>query len=55
MAGFSLHAGVATSSHERAKLERLRRYITRPDARRRTGINDRFLLLQNRHTCHPWQ
>ena len=29
-AGFSLHAGVATRAHERAKLERLCRYITRP-------------------------
>jgi hypothetical protein len=29
-AGFSLHAGVATKVNERAKLERLCRYITRP-------------------------
>lgn len=29
-AGFSLHAGVATNANERAKLERLCRYITRP-------------------------
>jgi len=29
-AGFSLHAGVATKANERAKLERLCRYITRP-------------------------
>jgi len=29
-AGFSLHAGVATKARERAKLERLCRYITRP-------------------------
>ena len=29
-AGFSLHAGVASAAHERAKLERLCRYITRP-------------------------
>jgi ribosomal protein S27E len=28
--GFSLHAGVATKTNERAKLERLCRYITRP-------------------------
>jgi hypothetical protein len=28
--GFSLHAGVATKAHERKKLERLCRYITRP-------------------------
>ena len=30
VAGFSLHAGVATNANERAKLERLCRYITRP-------------------------
>jgi hypothetical protein len=29
-AGFSLHAGVASEAHERDKLERLCRYITRP-------------------------
>ena len=29
-AGFSLHAGVATGANERAKLERLCRYISRP-------------------------
>ena len=29
-AGFSLHAGVASEAHEREKLERLCRYITRP-------------------------
>ena len=29
-AGFSLHAGVASAAHEREKLERLCRYITRP-------------------------
>jgi hypothetical protein len=29
-AGFSLHAGVAAKANERAKLERLCRYITRP-------------------------
>lgn len=29
-AGFSLHAGAATKANERAKLERLCRYITRP-------------------------
>ena len=28
--GFSLHAGVATGANERAKLERLCRYISRP-------------------------
>jgi hypothetical protein len=30
VAGFSLHAGVATQANERDKLERLCRYITRP-------------------------
>ena len=30
VAGFSLHAGVAAKAHERQKLERLCRYITRP-------------------------
>jgi hypothetical protein len=29
-AGFSLHAGIACTSHQRKKLERLCRYITRP-------------------------
>ena len=29
-AGFSLHAGAACEAHEREKLERLCRYITRP-------------------------
>jgi len=30
VAGFSLHAGIAKKANERAKLERLCRYITRP-------------------------
>ena len=30
VAGFSLHAGIATKANEPAKLERLCRYITRP-------------------------
>ena len=30
VAGFSLHAGVATKANDRVKLERLCRYITRP-------------------------
>ena len=30
VAGFSLHAGVAAKAHERSKLERLCRYISRP-------------------------
>lgn len=32
IAGFSLHAGVATKTRERKKLERLCRYISRPAA-----------------------
>jgi hypothetical protein len=28
--GFSLHAGVSTEAHQRDKLERLCRYVTRP-------------------------
>ena len=30
VSGFSLHAGVAAKAHQRQKLERLCRYITRP-------------------------
>lgn len=30
VAGFSLHAGVATKAHQRDKLERLCRYMARP-------------------------
>jgi hypothetical protein len=30
VAGFSLHAGVAAEAHQRQKLERLCRYISRP-------------------------
>ena len=37
--GFSLHAGVAAQAWERAKLERLCRYITRP------AISERRLSL----------
>ena len=40
-AGFSLHAGIACKSHQRKKLERLCRYITRP------AIADRRLSLAN--------
>jgi hypothetical protein len=40
--GFSLHAGVATKAHERAKLERICRYIARPAvAEERLSTNDR--------------
>ena len=31
VAGFSLHAGVAARAYERKKLERLCRYISRPE------------------------
>ena len=40
-AGFSLHAGIACKSHQRKKLERLCRYITRPP------IAERRLSLAN--------
>ena len=40
-AGFSLHAGIACKSHQRTKLERLCRYITRP------AIAERRLSLAN--------
>jgi len=41
-AGFSLHAGVAAQAHERAKLERLCRYIARPAV-----SNQRLSLTRN--------
>ena len=44
VAGFSLHAGVAARAHERAKLERLCRYISRPPGRRTPVVAHR-----------PWQ
>jgi len=40
-AGFSLRAGVAASAHQRDKLERLCRYITRP------AVSDKRLSLTN--------
>ena len=40
-AGFSLHAGISCKSHQRKKLERLCRYITRP------AIAERRLSLAN--------
>jgi len=39
VSGFSLHAGVAIKAHQREKLERLCRYITRP------AISEKRLLL----------
>ena len=43
-AGFSLHAGVAAAAHQRAKLERLCRYITRP------AVSTQRLSLTNQGT-----
>ncbi len=43
-AGFWLHAGVASEAHEREKLERLRRYITRPAI-----ATERLLLTAQGH------
>jgi hypothetical protein len=39
VAGFSLHAGVAAKAHQRQKLERLARYISRP------AVSERRLSL----------
>lgn len=52
--GFSLHAGVATKANERAKLERLCRYITRPP------ISTKRLSLTRNGQLHyelktPWR
>jgi hypothetical protein len=41
VAGFSLHAGVAAKANQRAKLERLCRYITRP------AVSEKRLSLTN--------
>ncbi|RPH92285.1 MAG: IS91 family transposase, partial [Lysobacterales bacterium] len=42
MYGFSLHAGTVCEAHQRSKLERLCRYITRPPvATKRLSIDDR--------------
>ena len=54
VAGFSLHAGVAAKAHERDKLERLCRYITRP------AVSEKRLSLtehgQVRYTLkNPWR
>jgi len=52
--GFSLHAGVATKTNERAKLERLCRYITRPP-----GSTKRLSLTRNGRLRYelktPWR
>jgi ribosomal protein S27E len=42
IAGFSLHAGVATKTRERNKLERLCRYIARP------GVSEKRLAITSR-------
>ena len=49
MSGFSLHAGVAAKAHQRQKLERLCRYISRPAVSERrlsltSGGNVRYQL-----------
>lgn len=54
VAGFSLHAGVATRANERDKLERLCRYITRP------AVSEKRLSLtehgQARYSLkNPWR
>lgn len=42
MYGFSLHAGTVCEAHQRSKLERLCRYITRPPiATKRLSVDDR--------------
>jgi hypothetical protein len=46
MFGFSLHAGTVCEAHERSKLERLCRYITRPPiATKRLSVDDRGRVL----------
>ena len=54
VAGFSLHAGVAASANERAKLERLCRYIARPAV-----SNQRLSLTRNGQIRYelktPWR
>ncbi len=41
MYGFSLHAGTVCEAHQRSKLERLCRYITRPPiATKRLSVDD---------------
>ncbi|MEJ8569426.1 transposase [Elongatibacter sediminis] len=42
MAGFSLHAATVSEAHQRSKLERLCRYITRPPiATKRLSVDRR--------------
>ena len=52
--GFSLHAGVAAQAHERAKLEKLCRYITRPAiSERRLSISPQGRVRYQLKT--PWR
>jgi len=50
VAGFSLHAGVATRAHERDKLERLCRYIARPAVATMPGTATHGLVDLQRRT-----
>jgi hypothetical protein len=44
--GFSLHAATVCEAHQRSKLERLCRYITRPPiATRRLSVDDRGRVI----------
>jgi hypothetical protein len=46
MFGFSLHAGTVCEAHQRSKLERLCRYITRPPiATKRLTVDDRGRVI----------
>ncbi len=52
--GFSLHAAVAVGAHDRARLERLARYIARPPiaTQRLSELKDGRMAYQLRH---PWR
>jgi hypothetical protein len=52
--GFSLHAGVAVNAHDRARLERLCRYIARPPiaTKRLSELPDGRIAYALRH---PWR
>ncbi len=52
--GFSLHAGVAVNAHDRARLERLVRYIARPPiaTKRLSELPDGRIAYELRH---PWR
>lgn len=56
VAGFSLQAGVTARAHERKKLERLCRYITRPGCLRATSVThaERQHLLPTEDTVARW-